>query len=83
MVGWVAADVPTIHVCCAQVIPPSWLRLFSPSELNQLLGGGEGGDIDVADMIRYTQYRWDVVHMAPNSGLVTQSWLRCTSLQSE
>lgn len=67
----------------AKVIPPSWLRLFSPSELNQLLGGGEGGDIDVADMIRYTQYRWDVVHRAPNSGLVTQSWLRCTSLQSE
>ncbi|GAB4814415.1 hypothetical protein N2152v2_001461 [Parachlorella kessleri] len=40
----------------ARVIPPSWLRLFSPREVNQLLGGGEGGEIDVADLARYARY---------------------------
>jgi hypothetical protein len=41
-----------------QVIPASWLRLFSPREVNQLLGGGEGGGVlDVDDMQSHTHYR--------------------------
>ena len=62
---------PSRRVCCpfvtvtaaslsclpAQVIPPPWLRLFSPAEVNQLLGGGEGGEIDVRDMQAHAQYR--------------------------
>ena len=41
-----------------QVIPASWLRLFSPREINQLLGGGEGGGVlDVDDMQAHTHYR--------------------------
>ena len=39
-----------------QAIPPSWLRLFSAPEVNQLLAGGRGGTIDVADMRAHTQY---------------------------
>lgn len=42
-------------LCCAAgglstVLPPSWLRLFSPSELNQLISGGLDTGVDVDDM---------------------------------
>ena len=40
----------------AQVIPVAWLRLFTPAELNQLLGGGQSGRIDVDDLRRHTEY---------------------------
>jgi hypothetical protein len=40
----------------AAVLPPAWLRLFSPGEVNQLLGGGEGAGVDVADMRRHAHY---------------------------
>jgi HECT-domain (ubiquitin-transferase) len=39
-----------------KVVPPAWLRLFSPREINQLLGGGEGGGIDITDWKKNTQY---------------------------
>lgn len=39
-----------------QVLPPHWLRMFSAGEVNQLLGGGTGGDWDVDDLRRYTHY---------------------------
>ena len=42
----------------AQVIPAPWLRLFSPKEVNQLLGGGEAAALDVDDMQAHTVYRW-------------------------
>lgn len=42
----------------SRVIPPSWLRLFSPREVNQLLGGGEDSALDVEDMQAHTQYRY-------------------------
>lgn len=35
------------------VLPPSWLRLFSPSELNQLISGGLDTGVDVDDMARW------------------------------
>lgn len=35
------------------VLPPSWLRLFSPSELNQLISGGLDTGVDVEDMTRW------------------------------
>ena len=38
------------------MIPPSWLKLFNTREVNQLLGGGEGGVLDVADMAAHAQY---------------------------
>lgn len=50
-----------LHHCTAahcQVIPAPWLRLFSPKEVNQLLGGGEAGAIDIEDMRQHTVYRW-------------------------
>lgn len=34
------------------VLPPSWLRLFSPSELNQLISGGLDTGVDVDDMAK-------------------------------
>jgi hypothetical protein len=34
------------------VLPPSWLRLFSPSELNQLISGGLDTGLDVDDMAK-------------------------------
>ena len=42
-------------LCCSAgglsaVLPPSWLRLFSPSELNQLISGGLDTGVDVDDM---------------------------------
>ncbi|KAL3151218.1 hypothetical protein ABBQ38_013059 [Trebouxia sp. C0009 RCD-2024] len=40
----------------AQVIPPSWLKLFNPQEVNQLLGGGENEVVDVTDMAAHTCY---------------------------
>lgn len=59
----------------SQIIPISWLRLFNPKELNSLLSGGEGEDIDLRDLKKYTQYKngyseysfvvinfWRVVH---------------------
>ena len=39
-----------------QVIPGSWLRLFDPREVNQLVGGGASGDIDVADLQQHSAY---------------------------
>ncbi|KAK2078400.1 hypothetical protein QBZ16_003240 [Prototheca wickerhamii] len=39
-----------------KVIPVAWLRLFTPAELNQLLGGGQSGRIDVDDLRRHTEY---------------------------
>lgn len=41
-----------------QVIPAAWLRLFSPREVNQLLGGGEAAALDIDDMQAHTVYRW-------------------------
>lgn len=41
---------------CWQVIPPGWLKLFNPQEVNQLLGGGESGVLDVADMAAHAHY---------------------------
>ncbi|WIA29294.1 hypothetical protein OEZ86_011799 [Tetradesmus obliquus] len=38
------------------VLAPSWLRMFSPSEINQLISGGQGGGVDVEDMARYVKY---------------------------
>ncbi|CAL8465528.1 g5064 [Coccomyxa elongata] len=40
----------------AQVIAPRWLRLFNAREVNQLLAGGEGGGLDVADMRAHARY---------------------------
>lgn len=40
----------------SKVIPPPWLRLFSPREVNQLLGGGEAAVLDVDDMQAHAQY---------------------------
>ncbi|GMH32392.1 hypothetical protein BSKO_00226 [Bryopsis sp. KO-2023] len=39
-----------------EVIPLPWLRLFSPKELNFLLSGGEGVDIDCKDLQAHTKY---------------------------
>jgi hypothetical protein len=38
------------------VLPLAWLRLFSAREVNQLLGGGDGGDVDVEDLRKHCQY---------------------------
>eukprot|EP00891_Asterochloris_glomerata_P009406 jgi/Astpho2/9406/e_gw1.00145.21.1_t len=38
------------------VIPASWLRLFDPREVNQLVGGGASGDIDVNDLQQHSAY---------------------------
>lgn len=35
------------------MVPLSWLNLFSPKELNELIGGGVAGELDVEDM-RYS-----------------------------
>jgi ubiquitin-protein ligase E3 B/ubiquitin-protein ligase E3 C len=35
---------------CFQVVPLSWLHLFSPKELNEVVGGGTAGELDVEDM---------------------------------
>lgn len=40
----------------SQIIPPHWLRMFSAGEINQLLGGGKGGDWDVDDLARHTHF---------------------------
>lgn len=37
------------------VLAPTWLRMFSPSEINQLISGGQGGGVDVEDMARCVQ----------------------------
>uniref|UniRef100_A0A7S1SW68 HECT-type E3 ubiquitin transferase n=1 Tax=Tetraselmis chuii TaxID=63592 RepID=A0A7S1SW68_9CHLO len=39
-----------------QVIPLSWLSLFSPKELNEVIGGGTAGELDLDDMRRHTRY---------------------------
>ena len=41
----------------SQIIPISWLRLFNPKELNALLTGGEGLDIDHEDLRKHTVYK--------------------------
>ena len=43
-------------LCMVQVIPASWLRLFDPREVNQLVGGGASGDIDVNDLQQHSAY---------------------------
>ena len=42
-------------IACS-VIPPAWLKLFNAQEVNQLLGGGEMGVLDVTDMAAHAQY---------------------------
>jgi len=39
------------------VIALQWLQIFSPTEINRLLGGGPMGLIDVIDMKRHTVYK--------------------------
>lgn len=41
----------------SQIIPIPWLRLFNPTELNALLTGGDGLDVDLNDLKRQTQYK--------------------------
>lgn len=36
----------------SSMLPPSWLRLFSPGELNQLISGGLDTGVDVDDMAK-------------------------------
>ncbi|KAK9903317.1 hypothetical protein WJX75_002686 [Coccomyxa subellipsoidea] len=55
----------------AQVIAPRWLRLFNPAEVNQLLAGGEGGGLDVADMRAHAKYSGGY---APDSPTVRLFW---------
>ena len=38
------------------MISPSWLKLFNIQEVNQLVGGGESGVLDVTDMAAHAQY---------------------------
>ncbi|KAH7617236.1 putative E3 ubiquitin-protein ligase UPL7 [Nannochloris sp. 'desiccata'] len=40
----------------ARVFPLAWLKLFSAREVNLLLGGGDGGDVDLEDLKRHTHY---------------------------
>lgn len=40
----------------AKVFPLAWLKLFSAREVNMLLGGGDGGDIDIEDLKKHTHY---------------------------
>ena len=49
---------PAHNLPPGQVIPPAWLCLFSPREVNQLLGGGDAAALDVEDMQAHVAYRW-------------------------
>ena len=40
-----------------KVIEPRWLSLFNGKEINALLGGAEGGDIDVDDLKVHVEYK--------------------------
>lgn len=40
----------------AQALPPAWLGIFSPREVNLLLGGDGAGALDVEDLRRHTKY---------------------------
>jgi ubiquitin-protein ligase E3 C len=55
----------------AAVLPPAWLRLFSPREINMLLGGGEAANVDVNDMIKHTQYAGGYTSL---SGTIKNFW---------
>ena len=35
------------------IFPPSWLRIFSPKEINMLLGGGKDGHVDIQDLKKH------------------------------
>ena len=39
-----------------QIVPASWLKMFNPLEVNELVGGGESGTLSVQDMAMHTQY---------------------------
>ncbi|KAK9789956.1 hypothetical protein WJX73_003575 [Symbiochloris irregularis] len=54
--GRLSASAGSFAAGLAQAIPSAWLRLFSAPEVNQLLAGGRGGAIDVADMRAHTHY---------------------------
>ena len=47
---------PLSLLCQLQVVPPAWLRLFSTTELRQLLSGGEDGSVEVADLKAHAVY---------------------------
>jgi hypothetical protein len=38
------------------IFPPSWLRIFSPKEINMLLGGGKDGHIDIQDLKKHCRF---------------------------
>lgn len=55
-------------------------RLFSPKELNSLLSGGDGADIDVKDLREHTQYSGGYSKSSQAIGLL---WKALSSFTAE
>eukprot|EP00887_Chlorella_sp_A99_P004884 scaffold4.g4884.t1 len=68
------SSIPVTAANRLQVIPPAWLRLFSAGEVNQLLGGGEGGLVDVDDMQAHAQYRRVFGGYSASSATIQHFW---------
>lgn len=73
-----------------QVIPSSWLKMFNPHEVNELLGGGESGTLNVQDMAAHANYSggyskddptvklfWKVISSIPALGHVAHGLVLC------
>ncbi|KAK9815844.1 hypothetical protein WJX72_010650 [[Myrmecia] bisecta] len=54
--GRLGATAAAFTAGLSHVIPPAWLRLFNPAEVNQLLAGGAGGGVDVGDLRKHATY---------------------------
>ncbi|PRW44359.1 E3 ubiquitin- ligase UPL7 [Chlorella sorokiniana] len=64
----------------SRVIPASWLRLFSPREVNQLLGGGEAAALDIDDMQAHAVYGNGY---SPSSSTVKHFWAVVRGMSEE
>jgi len=53
--GAVEPGVAALRASLAALVPPQWLALFLPAEVNTLLSGG-AADYDVADLAAHCQY---------------------------
>ena len=53
----VGKSVHAFRAGLSRIIPIPWLRLFNPKELNALLTGGEGLDVDIEDLRQQTSYK--------------------------
>mmetsp|Transcript_5042 Transcript_5042/g.14483 ORF Transcript_5042/g.14483 Transcript_5042/m.14483 type:complete len:998 (+) Transcript_5042:1276-4269(+) len=64
----------------SSVVPPAWLGMFAPGELQTLISGAGGGVVDLADLAAHTQYAGGYHAEHP---VITNFWKAMESFSAE